>query len=278
MIKQHISGFFAPLLVVLGCAPCAALTAEPVMVETVHYADLADRALPAEIVAKVRILEVADVKPSALSAPPAGRSRVYAEAEIETLFKGPQDLSRQVSFLIDLPVDGRGHTPKIKKSEQIIFAQSVPQRSGFVQLIGPDAMLDWTGNRESLVHAILISQAAPDSPPQVIGIDNAFSVAGTVAGERETQIFLSTDSRPVSLTVAHHPGEAVRWSVALGEIADSGTPPPPRDTLLWYELACRLPAHFPAAKLAGQTVEAAEAIRADYEVIMLGLGPCVRGR
>ena len=278
MVKQHISCVFGPLLLATGAAHFPASAAPAVVPAGVHYADLAALALPAEIVAKVRILEVIEVKPTAGEVRIPNHTRLYLDAQIEALLKGAPDTPKLVSFLVDVPLDARGHPPKIKKSAQLIFARAVLGRSGFVQLNASNAMFEWSDERESLARSILVAKAAADSPPQVMGIDNGFSVAGTVAGERETQIFLRTDSRPVSLTISHHPGEATQWSVALGEIADHGAPPPPANTLLWYELACMLPAHYPEAKLSGQSEEAAGAIRVDYDFVIQSLAPCERRR
>ncbi len=277
MIKQHISGLFAAPLLAMNMVNSSVRAAAPAPAETSRFADLADLALPAEIVAKVRISEAIAVKPEPGTAPANGRIRLYVQGVISALMKGPPGTSPSIAFLADLPLDVRGRAPRIKKSVQLVFARSVPNRSGYVQLDAPDSVLEWSEQRESLARSILAASAAPDSPPRILGLDNGFSVAGTVTGERETQIFLLTNQRPVSITVTHRPGEAVRWSVALGEIADQGAPPPPRDTLLWYALACTLPLHFPAAKLAGQTAEAAAAITADYDLVMRDLGACTRG-
>jgi hypothetical protein len=276
MIKQQFSGFFLMLLAVCAGPPAHSESAPTPLPDKVQYADLADRAIPAEIVAKVRVMDATEMKAATPATHPATRVRVYLEAEIIALIKGPQGLAQRVSLLADLPLDARGRLPKIKKTEQLIFARSVPQRSGFVQLIGSDTMLDWTVRRESLVRAILASEAAPDSPPKILGIDSGFSVAGTVAGERETQIFLATRAHPVSLTISRRAGEAVRWSVALGEIADEGAKAPTHDSLLWYELACHLPTSYPEALLATQSSDTAEALRADYSVVLRGLGACAR--
>src|SRR5207253_7979853 len=92
---------------------------------------------------------------------------------------------------------------------------------------------------------------AADTPPTITGIGNAFHVPGALPGEGETQIFLTTaDNRPVSLSILRRPGEQPRWAVALSEIVDEAAAPPARDTLLWYRLACSLPAALPAASTA----------------------------
>jgi hypothetical protein len=74
------------------------------------------------------------------------------------------------------------------------------------------------------------------------------------------------------------PGEQPRWSVALSEIVDDAAAPPARDTLLWYRLACTLPPRLPAQSLSEAAADEADAIQADYRLVMDGLGRCVRTR
>ena len=107
------------------------------------------------------------------------------------------------------------------------------------------------------------------------GVGAAFHVPGSLPGEGETQIFLQTaDARPVSLSVLRRPGEEPRWAVALGEIVDEAATPPARDTLLWYRLACFLPATLPQASTA--SLEEADARQAseDYAFVLARLGAC----
>jgi len=241
------------------------------------YADLADLALPAKIVAKVQITETIGLKTAPDAASRADVERLYVSAQITDLLRGQVDTPRAVSFLDDVVRDARGKVPKLKNTIALVFGRPVPDRPNDLQLNAPDAAIAWSATRESIVRAILVAAAAPDSPPTIKGVDSAFSVPGTIPGERETQIFLQTDSRPVSLVVTRHANEAPSWSVALGEIVDHGAPPPARDSLLWYRLACHLPQEVPATKLAS-VPDQADAIRADYAVVVQGLGPCHRGR
>ena len=100
-----------------------------------------------------------------------------------------------------------------------------------------------------------------------------------VPGEGETQVFLQTaDQRPVSLSVLRRPGEEPRWAVALSEIVDEAAGPPPRDTLLWYRLACGLPRALPPRSTAALAPGDAEIAQADYRFVLAALGPCVRRR
>ena len=112
-----------------------------------------------------------------------------------------------------------------------------------------------------------------------MGLGDAFHVAGTVAGEGETQIFLRTENGdPVSLSVLRRPGQPPRWAVALGEIVDEAARAPVPGTLLWYRLACSLPPVLPARAVRTLAVADAEAARADYRLVIEALGPCGRTR
>jgi len=66
--------------------------------------------------------------------------------------------------------------------------------------------------------------------------------------------------------------------VALSEIVDDAAAPPAPDTLLWYRLACTLPPRLPSAALSEAGPAEAQAIQADYRLVIEGLGPCARNR
>jgi hypothetical protein len=82
----------------------------------------------------------------------------------------------------------------------------------------------------------------------------------------------------VSLSILRRPGEEPHWAVALSEMTDEAAQPPARDTLLWYRLACTLPAALPASSTADLSPDDARAASADYDVVIAGLGPCQRAR
>jgi len=278
VVLKHSFIYRLMLAIAAGAMATPALSANGIVAsDPLTYADLADLALPAKIVAKVQITETIALKAGPDSPPRADVERLYVSAQIADLLRGQVDTPRAVSFLDDVVRDARGKVPKLKNTIALVFGRPVPDRPNDLQLNAPDAAIAWSPMRESIVRAILVAAAAPDSPPTIRGVDSAFSVPGTIPGERETQIFLQTDSRPVSLVITRHANEAPNWTVALGEIVDHGVPPPVHDSLLWYQLACHLPPEVPAAKLVS-VPDQAEAIRADYALVLQGLGPCRRGR
>lgn len=254
-------------------------TADAANPGTLSYADLADLAAAAPVVATATIRDALRLKDADAAGVPAGLARFYVEADVAALIRGAGGLPGQVRYLVDVPLDARGRAPKLRKARVILLASPVEGRPGELRLVAPDAQLPWTAGDEARLRGILTALNAADAPPQVTGINNAFHVPGAVPGESETQIFLATaDQRPVSLNILRRPGESPRWAVALGEMVDDAARPPERDTLLWYRLACALPDELPERATASLAAAEAEAARADYRLVREGLGACGRTR
>lgn len=242
------------------------------------YADIADLADGASMVAVVRIRNIIALSPEQAADTPPGFRRLYLEADVLSLIRGEAGVSPTVSYLYDAPLDARGKVPKLKKAQLLLFARP-GSRPGQVQLTARDAQLPATDATVAQVRTVLSAMLAADAPPRITGLGDAFHVAGTVAGESETQIFLRTETGdPVSLSILRRPGEAPRWAVALGEIVDEAARPPEPGTLLWYRLACALPPVLPSRAVRTLTVAEAEAAKTDYRFVMESLGPCQRTR
>jgi len=269
---------FAIALLALAPAGAAAAPKAPAPVRLAYtYADLADLALAAPVAAHVRIREAIPLKEGSAAA--AGHSRYYVEADIVTLVRGPAGFPAGIRYLADVP-NAADAAQKIRtKSDYLILAAPVRGRPGELQLAHKDAHIPWSPEMEARVRALLTEAAAPDAAPAIVGVGKAFHVAGSLPGESETQLFLPTaDGRPISLNVLRRPGQQPRWAVALGEIVDEAAEPPKPDSLLWYRLACGLPATLPPESLADSDAGSADAIRADYALVLQGLGACARNR
>jgi hypothetical protein len=248
--------------------------------QNLTYADLADLGAGAPVVAHLRVRGADRLGARESTTVPTGFTRFEVEAEVVALIRGTGGLPARIRYLVDLPNDSRGRPPRItRRSEFLVMATRVPTRPDELRLVTADAQIPYSPAAADLLRGIVRDASGADAPPRIVGIGRAFSVPGNLPGESETQVFLLTaDQRPISLTVLRRPGEQVRWSVALGEIVDEGAAPPRPDTLLWYRLACTLPARLPADALSEATPDEARAIQADYRVIMDGLGPCARSR
>lgn len=257
--------------------PARTASAQPAP-DTLSYADLADLAIDAPLVAKAQISDVILLPPSQAAGVPAGFRRAYVEARVLNLIRGEGGITPVISYLYDIPVDSYGKLPKLKKRQVLVFARP-GTRPGQVQLTARDGQIDWSAPREAGIKAIVSELLANGAPPRITFVGDAFHVAGTIAGEGETQIFLKTNTgEPVSLSVIRRPGQEPQWAVALGEIMDEAAAPPTPDSLLWYQLACALPPALPAHSVRSLSVLDSEAARRDYTLILNALGTCSRGR
>ena len=243
------------------------------------YADIADMFLATPVVLTARVADAIPVPPTAGAPATPGVERLYILADVETLIRGSGGVAPRVAWLADVPLDSRGKLPKLKKSKVIVAALPVAGRPGELRLVARDAMQPWSGAFEGRVRDVVKSGLAIDAPPRITGINNAFHSAGTLPGEGETQIFLTTaNAQPVSLSVLRRPGEQPNWAMALGEIVDEAARPPARDTLGWYRMACSLPRSLPPTAVDELAESDAAAAREDYAFVMQSLGQCTRMR
>lgn len=277
--------FLAALLAV--AAPAAAQSPVPAPAPAPSpapsYADLADLTLAAPVIADAAIRSTTRLKGADAAGVAPGLTRLYVEADVRALIRGQEGSPARVGYLLDVAPDARGRLPSLKKLRVLLFARPAPGQAGGqtgqLQLVAPDAQVAWAPDADTKVRAIARAGLAADAPPRLTGVREAFHVAGALPGDGETQVFLSTaDNRPVSLSVLRRPGERPRWAVALSEIVDEAAAPPPRDTLLWYRLACSLPPTLPGASTAGLAPGDAAVAREDYRFVLAQLGPCGRTR
>lgn len=242
------------------------------------YADLVDLALPARIVARARVRKAVRLKPDQAADVPPGHARFYVETLTSALISG-EAVGESLRFLADAPLDARGRPPRLTKAEVLVLARAVPGRPGELQLVAPDAMLAWSAPLEVRLRAILAELVRADTPPAVTGIRESLHVAGNLAGEGETQVFLATATgAPLALSIIRRPGGPPVWGVSASEIIDQAAAPPPPATLLWYRLACGLPAALPPEANISTTARDRRSAAEDYAMVVRELGPCTRTR
>jgi len=242
-------------------------------------ADLIDLADYADLVLRAKVRRQSELKPERAPGLQPGHTRFYIEAETQSLLAGATPVGQRVRYLVDLPLDARGRKPSLRNAEVILFARPVPGRPGELQLVAPDAQLRWNAELERRTRLILEQLVAPDAPSRITGVRDALSVAGTLAGESETQIFLETvDDAPAAISVVRRPGMEPVWGVSFSEIVDQAVRIPPRGSLAAYRLACAMPRTLPSeANLAREPADRARASD-DYRYVIAQLGPCPRLR
>lgn len=243
------------------------------------FADVAGLAEDASVVAVVEVRDQAQVEPERAPGLAPGHSRLYIEAQTGALLAGRAALGESLTYLADVPLDAKGKAPKLRKQRFIVFADTVAGRPGTLQLVKPDGFLPATPANEALARKVLAAFAAPDAPPPVTGVRDVMSVAGNLAGESETQLFLDTEAgTPVSVTVVRRPGMAPEWGVSWSEIVDQAARPPEPETVAWYRLACFLPPQLSAAAFLQDDPTARTRAEADYAFVLEQLGECARLR
>lgn len=251
--------------------------APPTIAEQATYSDLVTLAEASELVIRVEIRRQIELEPERAPGLAPGFARLYIEARTQALLSGTSAVGEELTYLVDVPRDERGRPEKLKKRVVLLFADAVPGRRGSIQLVGKNAQLDYSPELESRLRPILTSLVGRDLPPVVTGIRDALAVQGTLVGESETQIFLSTQDRsPVSVTVLRRPGQRAVWGVSWGEIIDSSARAPQPGTLRWYRLACSLPDRLPSAANLARDAGARRLAETDYALMMQELGGCNR--
>lgn len=267
----------SPPLVAPALAEGAMQSAAPA--QNVSDADLIDLADYADLVVRAKVRKQSQVAPERAPGLRPGYARLYIEADTQSLIAGSSPLGERVRYLVDLPLDARGKVPKLKKQDVLLFARPVAGRPGELLLVAPDAQLPWTEALEQRTRLILEQLVAPGAAPRIVGVRDALSVAGTLAGESETQIFLDTvNDQPAAISVIRRPGMAPVWGVTFSEIVDQSVRVPPKGSLAYYRLACALPTSLPSeANLAREPADRARASD-DYRFVVSQLGPCTRMR
>jgi hypothetical protein len=270
-----------PFAVLAGIALVAAAPRTPIVAAgpAPTYADLVDLADSAPLVVRVAIRTQAAVEPERAPGVRPGWVRLYLTGKVEGLLFGKTSVSVDQAWLADVPLDARGRPPKLTKTSVLLFARPVSGRPGELQLVTPDAQVAWDPSREERVRAVFASLLAPGAPARVRGVREAINVAGNLAGEGETQLFLMAENdAPVAITVTRRSGEPARWTASFSEVVESGAPPPARDTLAWYRLACFLPRTLPASTNLSESPAERNQAAADYALVIRELGPCTRNR
>lgn len=272
----------AALCVLAPLRLAAAAPTAPTAVPAFAYADLADLADSARLVVRAQVSKQVRVEPGRASGVRPGWGRFYFEARTMALLAGEGVIGESVHYLGDLPLDAKGKPLSLSKKQVLLFAADAlagpPGKVSELRLVAPDAQVIWDSLSETRLRAILTELLAPGVPPRIAGVREVINVAGELAGQSETQIFLSAgESGAAALSVTRRPGQPPSWGVSFSEVAEGGKPPP-RDTLRWYRLACFLPRDLPRGTNLSDSPQEKEQAEADYRLILADLGSCPRMR
>jgi hypothetical protein len=259
-----------------GATPAIAYA---VQAEGAAYADIADLVTIAPVIIDAQIAKTTKVPPEQSVGVPANLQRMLIEAKVIALIRGEGGVMPVVKFLLDVPKDAKGKIPKLKKARFFMMASQVVGRPGEIRLVRPAALVSYSPANDAMVRAITKEAVLIDAPQKITGIASAFYSPGTVIGDGETQIFLTTEkNQPFALSISSRAGQPKKWSVSTSEVIEESAMAPTRYTLMWYRLACGLPPSLPAEKVESAESDNAARAQADYQHVLAALGPCGRKR
>ena len=252
------------LSLALVCLTAAPARAAPT------FAALADLTIAGPIIVKARITRT-ERRPDRESPGLApGHSRLLVTVAVVSALVAPIAIPAQLVWLWDAPLDARGKPVTVKNLEVMAWI-GAPDLQGRTRLIAPDAQQPWSPAIDASVRTIAIEQASA-TVPVITAVVNGFRGDGTVAGESESQFLLGTANGPgATLVVTSRPGMPPRITVARGDIIDDSAGIVKPGSLLWYRLACVLPAVLPVSAGGGDV-----ALAADWRAAIASLGPCTR--
>lgn len=282
MTKFHGLKFAAAALMMLAGVlpgnPAYSAAPTPVPAGPVpSYADLADLVDGTPLVLIVQVRKQVPVEPARSPGLAPGMVRLYVEARTQSLLFGSRAVGDSLRYLVDVPLDSHVKVPSLKKKAFLVFARPVAGKPAELQLVGRSSQLPWDAALEGRVRGVIAEFNAPEAPVRIGGVREAIFSAGTLAGESETQIFLSTsDDSPAALVIRRRPDLPAVWGVTFSEVLGTEGVVPPRDSLTWYRLACFLPPSLPIRSNVSETLADKRAAERDYRLVLDQLGPCQR--
>ena len=234
------------------------------------FVDIADLTIAAPVIVHATIARAERIADRDSPGLAPGHARLLVTAAVEAAIAAPGAVPAELRWLWDVPLDARGKLDK-RKNTAVMAWLAGPDPDGKTQLAGPDAQQPWSPELDSLVRR-LAAEAKSGTVPIITGVTNGFRADGTVAGESESQFFLSAaDGGGVVMVVTTRPGLQRRVAVSRGDVIDESASAVKPETLLWYRLACQLPSTLPATA-GGNDPELA----ADWQAALASLGPCRR--
>lgn len=262
-----------PLIIIAGSGAAA----QPVPVQSASpaksassYVALVDLSLAAPVIVRATVTRSRRISTSASPGLAAGQLRLLITATVQAALVAPGTVPQSLTWLQDVLPDSRGRAPDLKGQDVIAWLQT-PSPIGQTALISGNASQPWSAPLEAQVRAIATEIQAGNTPI-ITGVSNGFRVPGTIAGESESQFFLTTeDNRPLTMVVLDRPGQLRQIQIASTDIIDESATSVMPNTLLWYRMACALSARLPAT--AGG---ADQLLAAAWASAIASLGSCDR--
>lgn len=246
---------------------------------SISYDDIMEITLESELVVDIIVRKIKNLPNSQTIGVRPDRKRILIIGEVQSLIRGKNGLNQEVQFLFDAPIDSRGKIPKYKKMRFLAFGRHIAGNSGFIRLSRTASMTAYSNRINNMVRNNIREAIAANAPQKIIAINSAFHSPGTIIGEGESQIFLSTEfDQPMAISVISKQGQNRRWSVSTSEVIDINATEPKRFSLLGYRLACSLPRSLDPSIIESDDSRNRDKVKSDYKLVLDSVGPCQRQR
>lgn len=248
---------------------CFLAASVPALAEP-DFAVVADLTVAAPVVVQARIARAERLPDRDSPGLAPGHARLLVTAALDSAIVAPAPVPAELTWLWDAPLDAKGKLAK-RKNLPVMAWIATPSPDGKTRLIAANAQQPWTPTLDSTVRGIATENRS-GVVPKFTAVTSGFRADGTVTGESESQFFLATADGPgATLIVTTRPGAARRVTVAKGDVIDESATTVKSGSLLWYRLACTLPAKLPL-EAGGDD----KALADDWNAAIVGLGPCSR--
>ena len=92
---------------------------------TPSYADYADLVVAAPMIVDATVRSELRLKPIDAPGLQPGDARLYIEADVLALIRGPGAMATRIGYTIDVPLNAQGKPPRYRKSRVLLFARGV---------------------------------------------------------------------------------------------------------------------------------------------------------
>lgn len=260
---SHASRVRIAIVMALGSSSGPALAAP-------GFVEIADLTVSAPVIVQATVARGERLSDKDSPGLRKGYARMLITAAVDAAIVAPGPIPAELTWLWDTPLDAKGKMPK-RKNMAVLAWITTPAPDGKTQLIAANAQQNWTPDLDAEVRAIA-TEAKSAAAPAFTAVTNGFRADGTVAGESESQFFLTAaDGSGATMVVTTRPGAPRKIAVSRGDVIDESAAAVRPGSLLWYRLACFLPAILPL-KAGGDDASLA----ADWAAAMASLGPCER--
>jgi hypothetical protein len=274
MIRTLVYPFLLGAAIALAAPPASGLAA------STPYPQAARLYLAAPVVAKGLVRGQSKLgKKEAASLPPLpmGQGRAFIEVELQGVLKAPTPLPARLKFLWQGPLDAKGKIPNFKKQTLLMFLSTATVNgvTGY-GLTDVGSIKPWSVEEEAQLRAIASAAQDPAQRGLAIkGVRSTFVTQPETDSDPFVHILFSTQNGAPLAAILEKNRTNSTWSLrtTLTDL-DQDAMPVQNQSLLWYHMACGLPAAPPQIVEQQPTPGEVALARAAWNAMLELLGPC----